>query len=87
MRAATPHCDRHILLSLEGSGNVFNAFWRCATHPDLLTLEHVDLVQALVAVLHSEYQQRVVGAAVQHRLGLRDPAQGERLQLGLQSSQ
>lgn len=57
------------------------------THPDLLTLEHVDLVQALVAVLHSENQQRVVGAAVQHRSGLRDPAQGERLQLGLQSSQ
>lgn len=55
------------------------------THPGLLTLEQEDLWETSAALLHGYCQQRVVGAAVQHRLGLKDARQRKRLQLSLHS--
>ena len=53
------------------------------THPDLFTLEDVDLSAPPEALLHHHGQQGVVGAAVQHGAGLEDGGQGEGLQLSL----
>lgn len=55
------------------------------THPDLLALVHQDLGVTFPAVIHGYYQQRVVGAAVQHGFDFDDGIQRNRIQLHLQN--